>query len=142
MVRADTSSRSHSSPPGQSRLACRSESRVRSRLEVVSAMGRDCLALRTGVGRNGRDPSRMRTDDLRGLHVEIELTHPAAAFAAMTALDGMADGPLHADHVRVHVPVAERAGAIMEAARRLSAAGVGVVDLELRAPAGELTRAA
>ena len=53
------------------------------------------------------------------MQIEVTLTHPAAAFAAMIALEGMSEQPAHADGVRVWLPVAERDGAVMEAARRL-----------------------
>src|SRR4051794_27983533 len=66
-----------------------------------------------------------------GLRLEGTLPHPAAAFAAMTALEEMSGDPPHADGVLVTVTVQEREGAIMEAARRLSRAGVGADDLVL-----------
>ena len=64
----------------------------------------------------------------------MTLTHEAAAFAAMTALEGMSDEPVHADGIVVSLQVAERDGAIMEAARRLSRAGVSADDLVVRRP--------
>jgi hypothetical protein len=63
------------------------------------------------------------------LRIEVTLTHPAAGFAAMMALEGMTDQPPHADGVLVTVPVRERSGAVIEAARRLIRAGVGVIDI-------------
>ena len=66
------------------------------------------------------------------VRVEATLTHPAAAYAAMAALEDMSDDPPHADGSLVSVTVREKAGAVMEAARRLSLAGVGVVDLVAR----------
>src|SRR3954467_115807 len=83
-------------------------------------------------------------DQRDGLCVEVTLTHPAAAFAAMAALEGMSEEPVHADGVRVTVVVNERAGAVMEggpgpraravmeAARRLRRAGVGADDIAVR----------
>jgi hypothetical protein len=65
--------------------------------------------------------------------LEITLTHPAAAFAAMTALEGMSEEPPHADGVLVSLLVPERGGAIMEAASRLYRAGVGADDIVLSA---------
>jgi|tagenome__1003787_1003787.scaffolds.fasta_scaffold19626966_2 ABC-2 type transport system ATP-binding protein len=69
-----------------------------------------------------------------GLRLEVTLTHPAAAFAAMVALEDMSEDPPHADGLLVTVTVAERAGAVMEAARRLSRAGVGANDIVVRGP--------
>jgi hypothetical protein len=64
--------------------------------------------------------------------LEVRLTHPAAAFAAMLALEGMSDEPPHADGAVVRVAVDERAGAVMEAARRLIRAGVAAEDIVAR----------
>jgi hypothetical protein len=74
----------------------------------------------------------MRTID--PLRLEVTLTHPAAAFAAMTALEGMSEQPPHADGRLVVLGVPERAGAIMEAAQRLTRAGVSAEDIVVRAP--------
>ena len=52
-----------------------------------------------------------------------------AAFAATQALAGMSTAPLLIDEEWISVPVAERRGAVMEAARRLLRAGVGVHDI-------------
>ena len=79
---------------------------------------------------------RLSDSDESGVRVEATLTHPAAAFAAMLALEGMSDDPPHADGTLVAVTVREHAGAVMEAARRLSLAGVGVVDLVARRASG------
>ena len=68
-----------------------------------------------------------------GMQIEVTLTHHAAAFAAIQALEGMSEHPVRAEGELVVVPVAERFGAIMEAARRLSRAGVGAADLAIRA---------
>ena len=65
--------------------------------------------------------------------IEVTLTHPAAAFAAMIALEGMTDAPPLADGITVTVAVAERSGAVMEAARRLHRAGVAADDIVVRA---------
>ena len=59
------------------------------------------------------------------MQIEVTLTHPAAAFAAMMALEDMSEQPPHADGARVWLPVAERNGAVMEAARRLFSRGRG-----------------
>jgi hypothetical protein len=66
------------------------------------------------------------------IELEVTLTHPAAAFAAMIALEGMTDAPPYADGALVMVTVHERSGAIMEAARRLNRAGVAAEHIELR----------
>ena len=64
-------------------------------------------------------------EEIDGRRLEVTLTHPAAAYAALEALEGMSEDPLHADGVLVSLAVPERAGAVMEAARRLFRAGVG-----------------
>ena len=69
-----------------------------------------------------------------GQRLEVTLTHPAAAFAALIALEGMSEEPPHADGVVVSLAIPERTGAIMEAARRLSRAGVGADDIVVRPP--------
>jgi hypothetical protein len=66
--------------------------------------------------------------------LEITLTHPAAAFAAIVALEGMSEEPPYADGVLVSLAVRDRGGAIMEAARRLYRAGVGADDIVVRSP--------
>jgi hypothetical protein len=63
------------------------------------------------------------------MQIEVTLTHPAAAFAAMIALEDMSEQPPHADGARVWLPVTERSGAVMEAAKRLFRAGVGADDI-------------
>ena len=68
-----------------------------------------------------------------GQRLEVTLTHPAAAFAATHALEGMSEDPPHVDDLRVSLSVPERRGAILEAARRLYRAGVGAEDIVVRA---------
>ena len=63
------------------------------------------------------------------MRLEVTLTHPAAAFAAMLALEGMSEEPVHAEHTLISVSVPERAGAVMEAAQRLTRAGVAAEDI-------------
>jgi ABC-2 type transport system ATP-binding protein len=52
----------------------------------------------------------------------------------MTALESMSEEPVHADGRLVSLQVADRSGAIMEAARRLSQAGVAAEDIAIRRP--------
>jgi len=73
----------------------------------------------------------MRTEAQR---LEVTLTHPAAAFAAMIALEGMSAAPPHAAGALVTLAVPERRGAIMEAAQRLTRAGVAAADIIVRPP--------
>ena len=65
------------------------------------------------------------------MEIEVTLTHPAAAFAAMIALEDMSDQPPRADGVLVSLPVTDSRGAVMEAARRLWRAGVGAEHISL-----------
>jgi hypothetical protein len=78
----------------------------------------------------------MRTDgETEGYRLEVRLTHEAAAYAAMVALEDMSEQPPHADKGLVWLRVPERDGAVMEAARRLIRAGVAAEDVVVRAPA-------
>ena len=67
--------------------------------------------------------------------VEVTLTHPAAGFAAMKALEGMSDEPVQCYGGLVTLMVGERSGAVIEAARRLIRGGVGVEDILARSAA-------
>jgi hypothetical protein len=74
----------------------------------------------------------MRNEEA-AMRLEVTLTHPAAAFAAMMALEGMSEAPPHADGTVVAIGVPRRSGVIMEAARRLTRAGVSADDIVVRA---------
>ncbi len=98
----------------------------------------DRLANRIAVIDRGRVIADGTSDELKnrvgGERVEVKLTHPEAAFAASSALADMgADAPQSEQDV-VRVAVSGGDGAIMEAARRLDRAGVGVQDIAVRRP--------
>ena len=69
-----------------------------------------------------------------GGRLEIRLDDPSRADLAVGALASMSDEPPVADGDLVTVGVRGRAGAIVEAVRRLDGAGVGVEDIALRRP--------
>jgi hypothetical protein len=71
------------------------------------------------------------------MQLDVTLTHEAASFAAMIALEGMSEDPPYADGLLVSLQVPAREGAVMEAARRLIRAGVSASDVVVRAPAPE-----
>ena len=73
-------------------------------------------------------------DRLGGERLEVVLDEGADAAAAALALAPMSDGPPTIEDQLVRVGVRRRDGAIVEAVRRLSEAGVGVDDLALRRP--------
>jgi ABC-2 type transport system ATP-binding protein len=73
-------------------------------------------------------------DRLGGERLEVVLDEGADAAAAAVALAPMSDGPPTIENQLVRVGVRRRDGAIVEAVRRLSEAGVGVDDLALRRP--------
>jgi ABC-2 type transport system ATP-binding protein len=73
-------------------------------------------------------------DRLGGERLEIHLDQTADPEVAVRALKAMSDELPNRDTGLVRVNVRERSGAIVEAVRRLSEAGVGVDDLALRRP--------
>jgi ABC-2 type transport system ATP-binding protein len=73
-------------------------------------------------------------DRLGGERLEVRLDDGADPLIAAQALASMSDEPPSTDAGLVRVSVRERGGAIVEAVRRLSEAGVGVDDLALRRP--------
>jgi ABC-2 type transport system ATP-binding protein len=73
-------------------------------------------------------------DRLGGERLEIRLEDPAELDVAVRLLASMSDEPPATEASIVKVGVRERRGAIVEAVRRLSEAGVGVDDLTLRRP--------
>jgi len=73
-------------------------------------------------------------DRLGGERLEIRLEDATDAAVALRALAAMSDDPLVVEAGLVKVNVRERHGAIVEAVRRLSEAGVDVDDLTMRRP--------
>jgi ABC-2 type transport system ATP-binding protein len=73
-------------------------------------------------------------DRLGGERLEIRLDDAADPEVAVRALAAMSDEPPAREDGVVKVSVRERTGAIVQAVRRLSEAGVGVDDLALRRP--------
>jgi ABC-2 type transport system ATP-binding protein len=73
-------------------------------------------------------------DRVGGERLEVHLSDPAAASAAMKALEPMSDDAPIAEGDTVSVNVPGRKGTIVEAVRRLDEAGIDVVDLGLRRP--------
>jgi ABC-2 type transport system ATP-binding protein len=73
-------------------------------------------------------------DRLGGERLEVHLDGDSDPQQAVRALSSMADGHPIAEDGLLRLSVRERNGAIMEAVRRLSEAGIGVDDLALRRP--------
>jgi ABC-2 type transport system ATP-binding protein len=73
-------------------------------------------------------------DRVGGERLEVRLDDPADAERAVAALAAMADERPSADGAMVGVGVRGRGGAIVEAVKRLTEAGVGVDDIALRRP--------
>ncbi|MGO9957790.1 MAG: ATP-binding cassette domain-containing protein [Solirubrobacteraceae bacterium] len=73
-------------------------------------------------------------DRVGGERLEVELEDPGDAEAAVRALAPMSDGSPSRDGFVVSAALRSRSGAIVEAVRRLSEAGVGVDDIHMRRP--------
>jgi ABC-2 type transport system ATP-binding protein len=73
-------------------------------------------------------------DRVGGERLEVTLEDAADSDAAVSALRSMSDEEPSADGPIVRLSVHEHKGCIVEAVRRLSDAGIGVDDLQLRRP--------
>lgn len=100
----------------------------------------DQLAEEIVVIDHGRVIAQGTSDSLKdavgGDRIEVVVTDPSFLAAAQTALREGATGELVVDESerRVAVPVSGGSTALVEAIRRLDAAGVGIVDIVLRRP--------
>jgi ABC-2 type transport system ATP-binding protein len=98
----------------------------------------DRLANTIAVIDHGRLIAEGSSDELKdrvgGERLEVQLEVGADPVVAVRALAPMSDEPPSADGTVVRLSVREHRGAIMEAVRRLSEAGVAVDDLSLRRP--------
>jgi len=98
----------------------------------------DRLADTIAVIDRGRVIANGTPDELKdrvgGERLEVRLSARADAQAAVRALAPLSDEPPHAEGDTVRVGVHRRAGTIVDAVRRLDAAGVDVDDIALRRP--------
>lgn len=98
----------------------------------------DRLADRIAVIDRGRVIAQGTPDELKarvgGERLEVTLAGDAACEVAVSALAPMSDERPAADGAMVRLTVRGRAGALVEAVKRLGEAGVEVEDLELRRP--------
>ncbi len=98
----------------------------------------DRLADTIAVIDHGRVIAEGTSDELKdrvgGERLEVRLDDQADAAAAIEAVAPMSDDTPGYEDGLVKLSVRQRAGAIVEAVRRLSEAGIGVDDLVLRRP--------
>ncbi|MDQ3631378.1 MAG: ATP-binding cassette domain-containing protein [Actinomycetota bacterium] len=98
----------------------------------------DRLADRIAVIDRGKVIAEGTPDELKarvgGERLEVTLADGAASEAAIATLAPMSDERPVADGATVRVAVRRRAGALMDAVKRLGEAGLEVEDLELRRP--------
>jgi ABC-2 type transport system ATP-binding protein len=98
----------------------------------------DRLADRIAVIDSGKVIAEGTADDLKGRvggeRIEVTLTGSADPATAAAALADMCSEAPQTDGRTVRVNVDGRSGAVMEAARRLDRAGVGVEDIGVRRP--------
>ena len=98
----------------------------------------DRLADTIAVIDHGRVIAKGTPDELKdrvgGERLEVRLCDPSEALTAAEVLSAMSDEPPVIDGDAVRVAVRRRSGSIVDAVRRLDAAGVGVDDLVLRRP--------
>jgi ABC-2 type transport system ATP-binding protein len=98
----------------------------------------DRLADTIAVIDHGRVIAEGTSDDLKdrvgGERLEVRLEAGADVPAAVRALEPMSDEPPVAEDGLVKLTVRQRSGAIVQAVRRLSDAGIGVDDLTVSRP--------
>jgi ABC-2 type transport system ATP-binding protein len=98
----------------------------------------DRLADSIAVMDAGRIIAQGTPDELKrqvgGDVLELRLRNRAESAAAAAALQALAAGPAREEEEMLAVPLRAAEGAVVEAVRRLDAAGVAVIDLNVRRP--------